>query len=101
MSCLDDPQVLYAAEHTSLARQRTAFAPVGFGVVVERFGLLLLRVGNKPPSVSQRGLPLRLGACLQLLGVGVSVISAPKFRSVVRSLCEKEITRSERTHLGA
>ena len=43
-SYLDDPRVLFAAEHTLLAWQRSAIALMGFGFVVERFGLFLRMV---------------------------------------------------------
>ena len=79
MSYLDDPRVLFAAERTLLAWQRTAIA--------------LRMVSNQPLSLSQRGFSLWLGVALLVLGAGVVVVSALQFRTVVRTLGEKEIPR--------
>lgn len=100
MSYLDDPRVLFAAERTLLAWQRTAIALMGFGFVVERFGLFLRLVNGQPLSPSQRGFSLWLGVLLLLLGAGVSVVSALQFRTVLRSLGEKEVPRGYWTGLG-
>jgi putative membrane protein len=93
MSYLNDPRVLFAAERTLLAWQRTAIALMGFGFVVERFGLFLRMVTNQPLSPTQRGFSLWLGVALILLGTGSAMISARQFRRVLRTLSPEEIPR--------
>jgi putative membrane protein len=93
MSYLDDPRVLFAAERTLLAWQRTAIALMGFGFVVERFGLFLRLVTNQPLSTTQRGFSLWLGVALILLGAATATISAIQFRRVLRTLGPEEIPR--------
>lgn len=100
MSYLDDPRVLFAAERTLLAWQRSAIALMGFGFVVERFGLFLRMFSNQPLSAAQRGFSLWLGVSLLLIGAGVAVVSALQFRTVVRGLGEKEIPRGYWTNLA-
>jgi putative membrane protein len=100
MSYLDDPRVLFAAERTLLAWQRTAIALMGFGFVVERFGLFLRMVTNQPLSASQRGFSLWLGVGLLVVAAVAAVTSALQYRAVLRGLGQREIPSGYWTQAG-
>jgi putative membrane protein len=86
MSYTADPRVLFAAERTLLAWQRSAIALMGFGFVVERFGLFLQMAAHQSESGAQRSFSLGAGVLLLLLGAAVALISARQFRQVAKNL---------------
>lgn len=87
MSELDDPRVLFSAERTLLAWNRTSLSLMAFGFVIERSGFLM-----GPPREAGTRLPptFWLGILFILLAAVTAAWSARQYAAVLRSLTPSE-----------
>jgi len=87
MSDLNDPRVLFAAERTLLAWNRTAAGLMAFGFLVDRAGLVVQGI----ETAASRGSALWIGVAFVALGVALCGLSAHQYRRAVATLRPVEI----------
>lgn len=100
MSDLNDPRVFFAAERTLMAWTRTGITLMGFGFVIERFGLFLHMFMSIEGQEWQRDASFWVGIVFILLGALVEVSSVMQYRSVLKTLKPIEIPEGYWVNIG-
>lgn len=101
MPTVADPRVLFAAERTLLAWQRSSLALMGFGFVIERFSLFLSALRHQPEDPGHHVFSLLVGVALILLGAGVALASSVSYRRFIKTLPREELSSGYLISLGS
>ena len=100
MSDLKDPRVLFAAERTLLAWNRTSLTLMAFGFVIERFGLFVHMLSAGKGEALQRSASFWIGLVFIVLGALAAIAAVAQYRTVLRTLKPIEVPESYRANLG-
>lgn len=99
MSNLNDPRVLFAAERTLLAWNRTSLALIGFGFVIERAGLFLAAMA--PDALTHNPVfSFWLGQAFIVLGGLTALYASRQFLVVLKTLQPAEFPEGYRARWG-
>lgn len=91
MSELNDPRVLFAAERTLLAWNRTSLSLIAFGFLVERSGLFVPAPPAGQAGFSSEILTFWVGLGFIALGIFAAYIASRQYNFVLKTLNPSEI----------
>ncbi len=96
-----DPRVLFAAERTLLAWQRSSLALMGFGFVIERFSLFLAALRQEVATPKPHVFSLLVGVALIILGAGIALASSIAYRRFLKTLPGQDVSSGYLIGMGA
>ena len=95
-----DPRIFFSAERSLLAWNRTCLAMMGFGFVIERFGLFLRLMDPTHIHEPRTGASFWVGMALMLFSSALACASTISFRTVVRRLTPSQVPLGRFTGLA-
>ena len=96
MTSLNDPRVLLAAERSLLAWTRTIISLIGFGFLIERFGLLLHTSSPAQQHSLGQMMSLLIGESFILVGALLAFYSTAEHWRTLKNLGPTEIPPGHR-----
>ena len=100
MSDLKDPRVLFAAERTLLAWNRTSLALIAFGFAIERTGILIQIFAPRQTNATMSLTSFWLGLGFIALGAVSAFYAARQHLAVLKTLTLAEFPANYDTRWG-
>lgn len=100
MSNMKDPRVLFAAERTLLAWNRTSLGFIAFGFLIERSGLLVQILDGAGQQPGLEGAAFWLGAAFIVLGALCAIYSSRQYAALLKTLTPAEFPEGYSANWG-